>query len=68
MKISLAINFPLCYLEIFDYFSQHTTNFSTYISHYTRYARVKNYVKKVSKFVLCKKNVKNLLTTFGKVN
>ena len=23
MKISLSINFPLCYLEIFNYFSRH---------------------------------------------
>ena len=60
MKISLAINFPLCYLDIFDYFSRHTTNFSTFSTYFsTRASRSSSCVEKY---------VENVSTTLGKVN
>ena len=53
MKISVPINFSLCYLDIVNYFSRHTMNFLTFSMYF-------------SKFI--KKYVQNVSTTLGKVN
>ena len=49
MKISLAINFPLCYLNIFYYFIN-TWQISQHFQHdfSPDYARVEKYIKNVS--------------------